>query len=854
MIGRILALSCACVAGLVLLADSASAMKAEIRGASVRLSIDGVQVTGLRANPGGRDAFGPSFVKALKPEFWESTGGTGVEVTGSHAVVFPLAVWDYRRTDSAGRCHEPDRLESGHTLAQSFRIADGFELNKVSVKLPTWHSKTSGATLSLYRGSELVARRQMKRVEDNSTQAIAPPSPAPAGDYRVEISDPSGTIGWWSSREDILPDGEAFVDGKPVPGDRAIVLETRRNAGDGRLSYTIDGDRLTVKAEVLRAGDVEFRTLPWRWRTTWKQSGYDCDAEAGVLFSRFFSDTQRYMPIEQLKRRSTGGLSFDGCKWIEMDGTSNADLLLEGDGLHLHWEMQPSEMSLRFDTPMVRQGDTWFSEWALTVKPREDSVPELFPRFACSDKAIEEDLNRFWWERGFTYPSAASGSAEWFEWMALMRGWFAGRGREGEMRAVQTCPITDEGYVHTWGGTIGWPLVRDRDTRHFDTNARLILACWRHYLWTGDKAFLQGQKDRLREAMSYQLDVLKGRDGLIVTPEIKTGRHEDLTNNYWDILPFGHLDAYANAVFFGSISAMEQIDSALGQEPLTDYAALRTKAHRRYDEVFWDDQKGRYIGCVDIDGEKHDYGFTFVNLEAIFYGLGDAAKAERIYRWMETEPTSSGKPDTYSKWVFAPRATTIHNPMWREDAPKSELASKVKPWWTFWWRGTPFGDQCQDGGAILYTSFFDLMDRARYRGADNAWQRFSEILERYRMPDRLCGGKPLYRGEKPQQEDAGSVGVDLPFPESGLVPCYFLYGVIGVEPTPEGLRISPRLPKALDYAEVRNIDWHGMSLRVRVTSSSVEVEGADAGGRPFTMKRRILPGGSVLIRPEDHQQ
>jgi hypothetical protein len=142
------------------------------------------------------------------------------------------------------------------------------------------------------------------------------------------------------------------------------------------------------------------------------------------------------------------------------------------------------------------------------------------------------------------------------------------------------------------------------------------------------------------------------------------GRHRDQGNNYWDILPFGHLDAYANTAFYASLPAMAEMEAKLGGKPLTDYAVLQKKAHQRYDETFWDEKKGRYIGCVDVDGKRHDYGFTFVNLEALYYGLGDAVKARRIYHWMETEPTSSGKADTYSRFRFAPRATTIHNPVW----------------------------------------------------------------------------------------------------------------------------------------------------------------------------------------------
>ncbi len=344
--------------------------------------------------------------------------------------------------------------------------------------------------------------------------------------------------------------------------------------------------------------------------------------------------------------------------------------------------------------------------------------------------------------------------------------------------------------------------------------------------------------------MAYQLETLKGHEGLIITASKDVnGRHKGVGNNYWDILPFGHLDAYANAVYYASMDAMRGIDEVLRLRPLTDYDALRQKAHRRYDEVFWDERAGRYIGCVDVDGVRHDYGFTFVNLEALYYGLGDAQKARRIFRWMETQPTSTGRADTYSRWTFAPRANTIHNPMWGDNAPPEERNSPVPPWWHFGWHGTPYGDQCQDGGAILYTSYFDLMVRLRYFGAENAWKRFSEILARYRMPDRLCGGPPLYRGEIPQQENPGQVGVDLPFPESGLVPCFLLYGLLGVEATLQGLRIAPKLPKALPSLGVDGVNYQGNRLRITASPREVLVEGVWQG-RQF--RRRLPPEGGRL--------
>jgi hypothetical protein len=77
--------------------------------------------------------------------------------------------------------------------------------------------------------------------------------------------------------------------------------------------------------------------------------------------------------------------------------------------------------------------------------------------------------------------------------------------------------------------------------------------------------------------------------------------------------------------------------------------------------------------------------------------------------------------------------------MWGENAPPEERNSQVPPWWHFGWHGTPYGDQCQDGGAILYNSYFDLMVRLRYFGIENAWKtvrRDSFTLPNARPPVR----------------------------------------------------------------------------------------------------------------------
>jgi hypothetical protein len=149
----------------------------------------------------------------------------------------------------------------------------------------------------------------------------------------------------------------------------------------------------------------------------------------------------------------------------------------------------------------------------------------------------------------------------------------------------------------------------------------------------------------------------------------------------------------------------------------------------------------------------------------------------------------------------------------------------------------------QDGGAILYTSGFDVMARARYRSANDAWARMTAILDRWSEPDHICGGAPLYRGEGTVDgSGAHSVGTDIPFPESGLAPASFLYAFVGVEAEPEALVITPNLPSALSNAGVRNLHWRGRQLEVQVTRDTVTVT-----GKGVAVRRRYKSGKTVRI-------
>ncbi|MDB6038909.1 MAG: hypothetical protein JWM99_2750 [Verrucomicrobiales bacterium] len=136
--------------------------------------------------------------------------------------------------------NNPAELKSGMTLGQSFRATNNFAA--VGGSFPTWSSRTSAMTLQLRQnGPEgaILATHRFQKVGDNDWLLLRTPSSQPAGEYYLEMIDPSGQIGWWSHHADCYPSGEAFMNGKAVPGDRNLqILYADSEAGEIQNFFT----------------------------------------------------------------------------------------------------------------------------------------------------------------------------------------------------------------------------------------------------------------------------------------------------------------------------------------------------------------------------------------------------------------------------------------------------------------------------------------------------------------------------------------------------------------------------------------------------------------------------------------
>ena len=410
------------------------------------------------------------------------------------------------------------------------------------------------------------------------------------------------------------------------------------------------------------------------------------------------------------------------------------------------------------------------------------------------------------------------------------------------------------------------------DSRHPITNSLFLRGCCEYFMWTKDIDFLRANLSRMRTSLRFALaefSVFKqhhvlvpwvghdGRSGLVLSPDgKKTQRHGlGVGNNYWDLLPFGGHDALATIYLFDALNRFIKIEEAVanhadwkaGSESqafdIRQLEELRDSIRNDFQQRFWDAEDGRFVGWIDLEGTAYEYGFTFVNLEAIHYGLASREQALSVFDWLDGRREIAGDTsrgaDIYH-WRFAPRATTkrnIETYAWMWSGPET----------------IPWGGQVQDGGAVLGFSYFDLMSRLKVLGPDNAWDRLREILVWFGEVQSEGGYRAYYakpgRGTLQGGGTAGGLGLDQEFFESVLVPQTMLYGFLGVEPNAMGISINPSLPKAWPSLCIDGVQSAGYELKIEAfADQAIAIEVKKAGSQPLIINTRTQ---SLTILPTD---
>lgn len=601
-------------------------------------------------------------------------------------------------------------------------------------------------------------------------------------------------------------------------------------------------------------------------------------------FLRRRIDQEGYVAMQQHRGMAhSDGWPFPG--WQQSTG-KGWHFSIIGDG----WAQQTLLLK------QTESADDWTIEGAeilgidpavgLQLRATSDTIVITTPPFRCGT-IVAPFMRLEWAAKGLSPESSPSVSWQFegeSEWDANRRASFPALSAEDGMRYANVPMYKQPGYAgllnryritidRATGSQITLKsLITAIDSRHPITNALFLRGSAEYFDWTGDQAFLRANISRMRKALRYSLDEFSvrkhhhvvvpwvghdGRSGLVLSPEGKKTQRPGLGvgNNYWDLLPFGGHDALATIYLFDSLQRMIRLEKAIESHPqwnvpsdevapnLDELQTLVNAIRQDFQSRFWDDSKGRFVGWIDLQGKAYDYGFTFVNLEAIHYGLASPEQSRVISEWLDGEreiegDTSRGE-DIYH-WRFAPRATTkrnIETYAWMWSGPET----------------IPWGGQVQDGGAVLGFSYFDLMSRLKTNGPDDAWERLEAILDWFVEVQAEGGYRAYYakpgRGTLQGGGTAGGLGLDQEFFESVLVPQVMLYGFMGLEPNADGFEVSPRLPKAWPSLEIRGVLIHDYQLGISASSDgTLTITIEKAGSSPLTI---TYAGQVKTLQPTD---
>ena len=399
------------------------------------------------------------------------------------------------------------------------------------------------------------------------------------------------------------------------------------------------------------------------------------------------------------------------------------------------------------------------------------------------------------------------------------------------------------------------------DSRQIDNGYNLVDAVKLYYEFTGDRKVLLDTLNRCRQVAMFMVYNLGGESGLVDLSNfvghnggvIADGVSQTIASSYWDVLSLSPKSLYAQVLYYQTLQNLAYLEEAAQAEGITlenpviklndggqiayefDANYLQTLAKKVAHEVqkpvdtqnktgFFDERKGRFIEGFNMHGNVVDYGSTIFNNMVVAAGMATNAQAKQVVSWISGDRAVEGDDATGYKgdpeeyldygiydYEFAPRTTTLKN---YEQYTSGHYTEANKA----------YSASCQDGGAILFTSYYDMMARIQAKGVDDAYKRLKGIRDWYLKiydyaEENGYGGAQFYRSYYSSEVGiplqgmgtAGSLGLDSEFLENAIVYSIVPFGFFNLESRDvKTLSVTPNIPKELSFWRMENLMYNGI--------------------------------------------
>ena len=154
---------------------------------------------------------------------------------------------------------------------------------------------------------------------------------------------------------------------------------------------------------------------------------------------------------------------------------------------------------------------------------------------------------------------------------------------------------------------------------------------------TGDRQWLQQRLPSLTHIANFMLDNGVGDTGLFIMPNASGladgGKH---CTNWFDIVEFGHLDGYNNALAIAAFGALAEMYGWLGDSKQQGvYNAVRERMVQAFNSKLWRGDLRRYIDWIDVSGSARQYGFVDVDFLAVIGGASNGTQAQAFVELLD---------------------------------------------------------------------------------------------------------------------------------------------------------------------------------------------------------------------------
>jgi hypothetical protein len=186
---------------------------------------------------------------------------------------------------------------------------------------------------------------------------------------------------------------------------------------------------------------------------------------------------------------------------------------------------------------------------------------------------------------------------------------------------IDAIHLARESLDRYFAGANGYGI--GREDIQADVCPSLLISAWDVIRVTGDLERLRQWLPRL-EKMAAQIEA-QDRNCNGLPESARSGVAGDLPRpsaNWWDVINFGHEDAYVCALDYRAFRTLADLERLAGRsEQAARFDKRADRIRDAYVPTFLNPKTGILAGWKDSEGNLHDYWFVFVNALAITYGL-----------------------------------------------------------------------------------------------------------------------------------------------------------------------------------------------------------------------------------------